>query len=231
MNCLIVDDDEIARSIVETFVKSKPFLSLVGSCENAREAGRILKKKNVDLVFLDVELPEMTGFDLMKSLGSNPPMIILITAHKKYAVDAFEFDVVDFLTKPIRFERFEKAIRKAEKILNFYHMNGSTPVKELFIKTVNRIIRINKDNILFIKAMGDYVVIHTPTDRHMVHSTMKGIMNKLSHQEFLRIHHSYIVRLDKVEELNNSNVLIGDMRFPVSRANRRELVRRLKMLK
>ncbi len=229
MNCMVVDDDELTRVVIEKYVHGAGFLNLVASCPTPSEAAVIAREKKPDLIFLDVEMPEMNGFDFMRQFGDNMPAVILITAHKKYAADAFDFSVIDFLVKPISPERFRKAVEKSRKLYEFDRLN-KVQADTLYVKTATQLIKIDPREILFIKSLGDYVIIHTPKEKLTTHSTMKGMAMKLSGKDFLRVHHSYIVRLDKISQFENNAIRTGDYLLPVSRSNKKELLNRLKTL-
>ncbi|MBK5286630.1 MAG: response regulator transcription factor [Bacteroidia bacterium] len=229
MNCLIVDDDNLVRTEVELLVANIPFLNLVESCSNAMTAFNVLAREKIDLIFLDVMMPEMSGLDFMKSLHERKPQIILMTSEKKYAVDGFNFDVTDFLVKPIDEARFLKAVSKARS--NFENKSTSiTKPMYLFAKVDSVLVKINVNDILYIEALADYASVHTASAKHVVHSTMKSIMEKLPADDFLRVHNSYIVRLDKISTIEVGTVIIKKNLIPVSRSHKDELMNRLKLL-
>jgi two-component system, LytTR family, response regulator len=228
MNCLIVDDDKIVRTEVEHMVSKLPFLKLVGSCSKAMEAFNILSTEPIDLVFLDVMMPEMNGLELMKTLHERKPQVILMTSERKYAVDGFNFDAVDFIVKPIGEERFLKAVSKAKN--NFESKRTVPKAEYLFVKVDSVLTKINVTDILYIEALADYAAIHTMTTKYIVHSTMKSIMDKLPQDDFLRVHNSYIVRLDKISSIEDNTIIINKKFIPVSRPHREQLMSRLKML-
>jgi len=229
MNCIIVDDDAITRAIVEALVRSTGFLSLQAVCGDPAEAARITGHKRPDLIFLDVEMPGMNGFELMRRFGDQSPAVILITAHRKYAADAFDFNVVDFLVKPVSPERFRRAAEKAKKLYEFERLN-KVQEDSLYIKTAGQLVKIDPREILFIKSLADYVTIHTQSDKLTTHSTMKSMLMKLPKSDFQRIHHSYIVRLDKISQHESNAVRIGEYLIPVSRPHKATLRNRLKDL-
>lgn len=179
MNCLIVDDEEMSRATIEHFVNQTDVLKLVAQCSNAIEAGNILREQQIDLLFLDVEMPEMSGIDLIKSL-TNPPQIVLVTSKKGYAAEAFEYSVADYLVKPVEYSRFLKAVNKVKE--GRAKVNASVANqndKEIFIKTDSKIVKVNYDHILFVEALADYAVINTGSNKYIIHTTMKGLEQKL----------------------------------------------------
>lgn len=230
MECLIVDDDEIARRSVQHCVERTDFLHLAGSCESIPEALKIIRDKKIDLIFLDVELPEMSGIDFLRTF-KEIPQIILITGKKEYAAEAFDYDVTDFLLKPVEYARFLKAALKAQNIQNSMQVQKEDGEESLFIKKEgSRHIRLTAADILWVEALADYVNIHTRDARHTILATMKSIESKLPAKDFIRIHRSYIVRLDQVSEIEDNSVIVGGKVLPVSRSHKEDLFRRLKML-
>ncbi len=228
MKCIIVDDDQIQRELLQAYIGELDNLTLAGSFENAQLALQALQDEDIDLLFLDVEMPRMSGLDLLKSL-SRKPQIILVTSYEKYAVDAFDFDVTDFLVKPIDFARFVKAVNKASD-----RMKRSIPTDEdydMFVKDGTQLIKINTGDIIFITALSDYVKIATPQKEYAILYTMKNILDKLPRNKFCRVHRSYIIRLDKIDKIEDHIIEIGDTLIPISKSYRDELYRKLNLLK
>ena len=229
MNCLIVDDEELIRKIMETLISKTPFLKLIKSCSSAVEASQILMKEKIDLIFLDVEMPEMSGFDLIKIIPDPKPQIIMITSNREYAPDAFDFNVTDFIVKPINQERFLKAVAKAKKIADSNFASGLAD-HDIFVKVNSLLVKLNTRDILYIESLADYIIIHTDSARYTVHHTMKGIETKLPSGYFMRVHNSFIVRLDKIINIDENLIVIQDKLIPISRANKSELMNRLKVI-
>lgn len=230
MDCLIIDDDEIARRTVQHCVERTDFLQLIGSCASVPDALKIIREKKIDLIFLDVEMPEMTGIDFLRTF-KEIPQIILITGKKEYAAEAFDYEVTDFLLKPVDYPRFLKAAMKALNIQNGMQVNHENGEDSIFIKKDgNRLVRLPAKDILWIEALADYVNIHTQDARHTVLATMKSIEAKLPSKDFIRIHRSYIIRLDKVSEIEENSVIIAGKVLPVSRSHKDDLFKRLNLL-
>ncbi len=231
MRCIIVDDDEMQRHLLESYVADVAELELVESCEDATKALHVLQKDKVDLLFLDVEMPNMSGLDLLSTL-THKPQVILVTAHQKYALDAFEFDVTDFLKKPIPFPRFLKAVNKAlERHKEVPTDAAKTGDYDMFVKDGNQLVKIPTDSIQFINALSDYVKIVTPQKEHAILYTMKNISDKLPAEKFMRVHRSYIVRLDKIDRIADHIIEIDRHSIPISKSYREELYERLNTLK
>lgn len=229
MNCIIVDDDELSRSILEDLIKDTEGFSLIASCESGVEAYKLLQEEPIDLIFLDIEMPKMGGMELLKNVDPLP-QVILITSHPEYAAESYEYDVTDFVQKPISHARFLKAIAKAEKRFKVERANISSEGDSIFIKADSRLVRINLTEILFIEALGNYMKIYTSKGRFTILSTMKEIAEKLSGNEFVRVHRSYIVRVDQIETIEDQYIKIGDKHISIGKAYKEDLNNRLTML-
>lgn len=232
MRCIVVDDDDIQRELIAAYISEIEDLELVGSYEKATKALKKLEEEEVDLLFLDIEMPTMSGLDLLASL-KHPPQVILITSHEKYAVSAFDFDVTDFLVKPAEFPRFLKAVNKAR---DRFKERISTTAKQagdydMFVKDGTDLVKINTSDILFVNALSDYVKIVTPNKEYAILYTMKNLKDKLPGSKFMRVHRSYIVRLDKIEKIADHIIEIGKHLIPVSKSYRDDLYVRLNLLK
>ena len=237
MKCLIIDDDSIARAIVRKLCATAENIQIVEEFSNAIEAIKFLNSHSVDVIFLDIHMPSFSGFDFIKTLKS-PPSIILTTSDRNFAIDAFEYDcVVDYLVKPIAFDRFNKAVRKLstlqEKVSKSQGEDPSlseSSVNDLYVNIDRRLIKINIPDIYLIEAKGDYIKIKTEGDNHVVHSTLKKIEGKLPQDMFLKVHRSYVINIKKIIDIEDNSVLIKKDVIPVSRSNRPELMKRLDLL-
>ncbi|WP_210464942.1 LytR/AlgR family response regulator transcription factor [Rufibacter roseolus] len=233
LRSIIIDDDELSRMILERHIKATPSLELVQTFSSSVEGlAWLLKNDSVDLLFLDVEMPEMTGMELLKTLP-HKPQTILITSHKDFALQAFELQVADYLLKPVDFTRFTQAVLNATKKLDT-RTNG-TPVtngnsEELFVKVDNKIVKLNLNNVSFIEARGDYVVINTDTKKHIVYTTMSAIDQKLPQDMFLRIHRSFIINLKKIELIEDDSVFMQDKYIPIGGSYQSKFYSRLNKL-
>ena len=206
-------------------------LELVAECSDATEALSSLNNTAIDLLLLDIEMPDMTGLDLIKKLGNNKPLIIFTTAKKDYAAEAFELNVVDYLVKPIAFQRFKQAIEKAQETLD--SNKQEVKVEEqgfVFVKDNGVLKRISIEDIHFLEAMGDYVKVHTPQKFHVVHATLKSIEEKLPASKFIRVHRSYIVAINKIDYIQEGTISIGKTTIPVADTHKSNLNRRLNLL-
>lgn len=231
MNCLIVDDNLIARTVLKQMVSMDPDLNLVGECENAVEAYKMVLTHQIDVLFLDVEMPGMSGIELVQSLEGRRPMIIFTTGTTDYAAVAFDLNVVDFLIKPILPVRFLQAIEKAREL--YRNKNTIAGVKEdefIFIRDSSIVRRLKVSDILYLEAKGDYVKINVPNQVYNIHSSLKSVEQKLSPTVFLRVHRSFIVNVSKIDTIEGGTLIINNMMVPVSDAFRASLNKRMQIL-
>lgn len=231
MKCLIVDDNKMARMALKQLVSQIHSLELIAECTNAIEAYNQLGSNAVDLLFLDIEMPDISGIDLIKKLGNKKPLIIFTTAKKEYAVEAFELNVVDYLVKPVSQARLLQAVEKAQEALD--SNKEEVKIEEqgfVFVKDNGMLKRISIEDILFLEAMGDYVKVHTPQKFHVVHATLKSIEEKLPASKFLRVHRSYIVAINKIDFIQEGTITIGKTTIPVADTHKTNLNKRLNLL-
>jgi len=227
LKCAVVDDSSLQRLSIVKLIKDHPNLKLVAEYNNAIETKNGLLDTEVDLIFLDIEMPILSGFELLDDLP-NKPQIIFVTGKTKYAFKAFDYDAVDYIHKPVNRERFNNAVTKAINLYNLKH-NG-TPIEDenfIFVKSnlKNRKVFLNK--LKYIEALGDYVKFVTEKDNFVVLATMKSFENQLPPEQFLRIHKSYIVNLEKVERYNSKNIEIDKQQIPLSRHKKSNLIEAL----
>lgn len=230
IRCLIVDDEPLAREGLASYAENIPDLEIVSLCQNAIEANQLLSEQTIDLLFLDINMPQLSGMDFLKSLA-NPPMVVFTTAYREFAIESYDLNAIDYLIKPISFQRFMKACNKVKEQLSLKKpsMNDEQQPKEdyFFIKEDGKLIKIYFEEILFVEGLKDYVFIHTQTARHMVLISLKSVENQLPSPQFMRTHRSFIVALDKVEGMDGNQLNIQDKLVPVSRAMRDEVYERV----
>lgn len=234
MNCIIIDDDQTARLVVQQLLQQSDDLTLIEEFSNAIDAIKFINANPVDVIFLDIHMPSFSGFDFLQTI-KNPPKIILTTSDSNFALEAFEYaTVVDYLVKPIVKERFDKAV---SKLKNFQGTSTESETKtadagskELYVNVDRRLIKIRFDDINIIEAKGDYIRIKTEDQNIIVHSTLKKIEDKLPTSIFLKVHRSFIINLSKIVDIEDNSVLIKRDIIPVSRSNRAELMKRLNLL-
>jgi DNA-binding LytR/AlgR family response regulator len=223
-NCIIVDDEPMARQIIASYCANIKNLQVVASCENAFEAADALAKNHVDILFLDINMPVITGLNFLKTLP-NPPLVILTTAYKEFALDGFELGVCDYLLKPISIERFLKAIQKAvaaiaqkDKQVQSQEVKSSNPIpQELVLKSETRTFKIPVSEILYLEAKGNYTNIITESEVHKIYAPLYKIEEELSPKLFLRIHRSYIVSIEKIRFADANTIKLGKHELPVGR--------------
>ena len=215
MNVAIVDDNEIDQILLEKLVNGHEALSLKGIYSNAIEASEGIKNSNPDMLILDVEMPEMSGIELIKAM-EDVPLIILVTSHEKYALEAFENDVIDFVVKPPTKERFHKAVDKALKMHDWLSLDTEDD-SYIFIRVDREDVKLVLKDILFVEAMSDYIRIQTSTNKYLVLSTMKAISSKLPTDNFIRTHRSFIVNTKKVSSFDGTDLTVETFKVPVSR--------------
>ena len=221
IKCLVIDDEPLAQRVLERYIEEVPSLELVKKCDNALEALEVLKEHKIELIFLDINMPKLSGLEFLRTL-KNPPLVIITTAYAEFAIQGFELDVVDYLMKPFGMERFLKAIQKTQEILLSRALpgieqaaGGKTEDQFLFVKSSKKTYRINFNDILYIEALGDYVKIYT-TERMIVsYHSMKNLETLLSPSLFPRIHKSFIVSLAKIDLIEGNQVKIRDRYIPI----------------
>jgi DNA-binding LytR/AlgR family response regulator len=228
MNCLIIDDDDIQLALLSDYIADTGFLELAGACKRAEDAFPILADKPIELIFLDVEMPKMNGFAFLKTLNP-PPQIIIISSHKKYAVEAFDMEVADFLVKPITYERFIKAVNRVKK--NIESKTSVYAAKDvIFVREGTDIINIPLKDILWIEAEGDYINIHLSNTQHLVLTSLNEMEQKLSSLNFARVHRSYIVNTDKIKKISGDMLIVNEKLIPISRTYKPKLLRKIEVV-
>lgn len=230
MRCLIVDDNDMARLMLSQLVSQTGLLEVIGQCSDAIEAHEQITRYHPDLVFLDIEMPGMSGIELLKTLPKKP-LIIFTTSNKDYALEAFELNVVDYLLKPVTLPRLLQAIEKAREVIK----RDNTEVNNIdedyvFIRDNGALKKVKLEEILWIEAMGDYIKIYTPGKWHIVHTTLKAVEERLRSPKLMRIHRSYIVALDKIDSIEDGVLNIMSTPIPVAESYRSQLMKKLKLL-
>lgn len=234
MNVIIVDDEPLAQDVLETYIENIPEFNLIKKCSNAFEANEALQNESIDLMFLDIQMPQLTGTDFLKSL-SKPPIVIFTTAYPNYAVEGFELNALDYLLKPISMDRFLKAANKAIQQYNLAKNEGSSDGAQpkdgedfFFVKADKKLIKVNYDDILYIEGLKDYVIIRMENDRVITLQTMKSLESKMPAPQFKRIHRSYIVNTNRIKAIVGNMVEIIEKNqpkhLPIGKNYREELL-------
>jgi len=231
MNCIIVDDNKIELAAVKQLISLDSTLNLIGECTDAADAFKKILDHPIDLIFLDIEMPEMSGIDLVKSLKGKMPIIIFMTSGPEYAAQAFDLNVVDFITKPIVPTRFLQAVTKAKELVKGKGFSLEPKNDEfIFIRDSNVIKRVKLDDILYLEAKGDNVRICLSTREYSIHSTMKAVEQKLNPRNFFRVHRSFIVNVSKIDTVDAGMLIIEKYMIPISDAYRAALNKRIQVL-
>ncbi len=233
LRCLVVDDDPLSVQVVLNCIANTAFLTAAGSYTNPVEAAEALRTQPVDVLFLDVEMPLLSGIELLRTM-QNPPLVVLITSSKDYAVQAFEYAVVDYLLKPISYARFLQAAQKALEMANRQPSAGPDVVETAvpnanftFVRIDNKLVRLTFDEVRYIEALGDYVHIVTAQSKLILYSTLKAVEEKFPSQVFVRIHRSFIVNLNRIQAMEDSSVIIDGKYIPIGQTYLREVMQRL----
>lgn len=225
LKCLIVDDEPMARKGLEEYVKDVPLLDYAGSCENALKAKEYLQHNAVDLMLLDINMPHLSGIEFLKSL-ENPPLVIFTTAHPDYALESYSLDVLDYLVKPIMFDRFQKAVQKAWDYQLLRAFSMASP-EFFFIKCDHVFEKVYFNDVLYVEAMQNYCILHTPARKLIAYITLTGLEEKLPKTNFLKVHKSFIVNLEKITALDGNDLFINKAQIPVSRNLKEEVMKRV----
>lgn len=236
INCLVVDDKPLAIDILKDYIARLPFLNLIHATQSPLEALEFVSNNMVNLIFLDIQMPELNGMDFIKMLKGKIP-VILTTAYSEYALEGYEQDVLDYLLKPVSFERFYKAAEKARKIIDLNQLTGSKTeknqkgddVNSLFVKTDYKIQRIPFEEILYVEAKQNYSLIVTATEKVMTLQHIKTFEEKLPCNKFIRVHKSYIISIDKINTIERSRIKIGEFLIPVGENYRQSFFGKLGM--
>ena len=229
MRTIIIDDEEMSRKSLKRFCDKIDDIEVIGDYENPVDALKVIGDNQIDLIFLDIHMPDFSGFDLLKT-QPKLPSVIITTTDKSLALDAFEFNVSDYLIKPVNLPRLIKAIEKVK----MQNQNGASEVEanhdHIYVNIDRRLVKIILNDLLVVEARGDYIVLKTEEKNFIVHSTMKNMEDKLPSDKFLKVHRSFIINLNKIVDIEDNSVLIKREIVPVSRANRKALTDRLNLI-
>ena len=229
IKALIVDDEPLAQNVIGQYAKKLPNLTIADKCNDAICAHQVLKKQQIDLIFLDINMPKLSGISFVKSL-KNAPLVIFTTAYSEYALEGFELDAVDYLKKPFSFERFCKAFFKAEELLRLKSIDKNTPPARpesqdfFFVKSNKKNYKVRFSDICYIEGLGDYIQLHLPDQKIIANLSMKKMTEMLPEKKFHRIHKSYIISLDWIELVEGNSVIINKKRLPVGNSYRQEFM-------
>jgi DNA-binding LytR/AlgR family response regulator len=230
-SCIIVEDIQIAADFLKKFCEKSGLVEVKGHFLNSESALAYLEENKVDLLFLDIEMPGATGFELLDRL-TYFPRIILTTSKTEYAFDAFQYNVTDYLKKPFTYKRFLEAIQKIQKPEAASPTSGTPPAEPgfLFIKAEDKLVKLVKDDIFFVESMRDYVKFVTASKNYITYSTLKNLEEKLNGDEFLKVHRSYIVNINKIDDIRGNTIYLQGNQIPIGKGHKEELVKRLNIL-
>jgi DNA-binding LytR/AlgR family response regulator len=230
VNCIVIDDEPLARKGLKEYVADVDFLNLIGEFDSPLKAADLISRGEVQLLFLDIQMPRITGLEFFRSL-QNPPPVIFTTAYPQYALDGFEMNALDYLVKPVSFDRFLKASLRAKDFYEVREKNtdgsSGTAAGYFFIKTENKLVKLMFDEILFAEALQNYVVIHTKDKKYLTYLTFKSVEDYLPADKFIKTHKSYIISADKIESIEGNDIRIGTHHIPVSRNLKDEVMEKL----
>ena len=228
MKCLIIDDDPIATEILKKHIEAEEDLELLNSFENPVDGLNYLKKNNIDVLFLDIEMPEMNGMEFIELMNNKLSNVVLTTSHAEYAVQAFNFNISGYLVKPIGMLAFKKSI---EKIRNTFKPTLSQVSEDfIFIKKEDGIAKIKKADLNYIECIGDYAILHLDNTRHVIHSTMKSIEERFKDNDFIRVHRSFIVPISKIENIEDDSITVKSKSIPIGKTYKQTVYKRLNIL-
>ena len=226
LSCIIIDDEPVARKILNEFVENVPFMDLQGKFENAMQAENYLSNNVIDLIFLDIEMPKVSGLQFLQKMDIRS-LVIITTAFPKYALEGYELDIIDYLLKPFAFSRFLKAVQKAK---DYYQLKNMPPSSFLpsyiYIKSDKRIEKIELNDILYVESLGNYVSIYAERKKIIAYLTLKSLESQLPSDEYIKIHHSYLVNCSKIDSIEGNEIKIGSKSLPISR-NFRNMVMKI----
>jgi len=224
IKCIITDDEPLARKGLQGYIEKIDFLQLAGVCEDAIQLTSLLKQQPVDLLFLDIEMPYISGIDFLKNTPQ-APKVIFTTAYEQYAIKGYEMDILDYLLKPISFERF---LKSANKVYDYFAAQQTAPNNYLFVKTDNKLEKITFSELLFVEAMENYVALYTPGKKLITHSTLKALQEKLPSGQFVQPHKSYLVNISCIQSIEGNILHVeGKFQIPISKYQKEEIMEKI----
>src|SRR5512145_1235788 len=230
IKCLIVDDEPLSQDVLKKYISDAPMLELMKSCFDAFEATEILQTNAIQLIFLDINMPGLSGVRFVRTL-SNPPLIIFTTAYPEYAIEGYEVDAVDYLVKPFSYERFLKAVNKAAEKITLSQLKTPSAEGFLLLKSDKKVYKVNYGEIFYMQSLGDYIKVFTTEKCIVVHDTIRNMVEQLPESRFIRVHKSYIIAVEKIHYIEGNQVKIANEMIPVGLSFRDDLQRVLKTIR
>lgn len=235
ITCLIIDDEQPARELLQSYISKIPDLELIDSCKSPLDALSLIQEQSIDLLLLDIQMPDLKGTELLRCITGKQPLVIFTTAYQEYAIEGYELDVVDYMLKPISFDRFLKGIQKVlehkqwmEYKLQNMPSKATTIEKDYIVLKANqKLYRVQLNDILYIEGMKEYVVFYTTKQKLVIHASLKSLETRLPQDEFLRVHKSYIVNKNKVSNMFGNQLAIGDKYIPIGYSYKRFIVNQI----
>lgn len=232
IKAIIIDDEPLARNVLREYAKKLPSLNIIGECEDPICAHQLMQQSAIDLIFLDINMPKLSGIEFLKTL-KNPPLVIFTTAYSEYALDGYELNVIDYLKKPFSFERFCKAYFRAEELLQLKESASKTESFErikdfIFIKSDKKTIKVDLNEIYYIEGLGDYIKLYTLNKKFVTNLSMKKIESLLPTESFYRIHKSFIISVSKIESIEGNTVKINNIKLPIGNIYRQDFITHIK---
>lgn len=229
LNCVIIDDEPIARKLLQEYIEETDFLKLVGAAENPLKIAGLIQEHHADLIFLDINMPKMTGLEFLRS-AQNLPMVILTTAYGQYALEGFELDVIDYLVKPFSLDRFLKACHKAHEfklLKSRKELPDKAGDKYFFVKSNGKIERVVFDDVIYVEALSNYITIHTTEGKLVTYLTIKGLMEYLPPDKFFQVHKSFIINADKVKSIDGNTIYLPNSSVTIGQSFREDVMKRI----
>lgn len=226
MQCIVVNDEPIALEGMSEYVKRTSFLTLVAKCSNAFEAIEIISENNIDLVFLDINMPGISGLDMIKTM-SNPPMVIFTTAYSEYAIDGFELNAIDYILKPISYSKFLNAAQKALRLYKLENQESDKVDDFIYIKVDKKLVKVELSDILFIESLKDYVLVHTTKGRYTTYLGLNKLISVLPDNIFVQVHKSFVISSKAIDAIDANTIIIGDATVPIGRAYKTDLFQKI----
>ncbi len=229
MKCVIIDDDKMSRNVLEHYISKHSELVLVKQFDNPIDAVSFLKLNKIDLIFLDVEMPQMTGMEFIAYLAGNLPKVIFTTSHTQFAIEAFKYNVSGYLVKPVKFDQFSLAVKK---VLSESNSERTVDFEDnvVFIKEGKSIIKLDRSDIKLIECDGDYVTLFAKDRNYVVHTTMKSMESRFSNSEYIRVHRSFIIRLDAIVDIEDDTIAFGEKLVPIGKTYKKDVYKRLNIM-